>query len=392
MVTCVHRGSSGGGGWSDERGALPGEVVVVEERGPAGQDRGHRGGGRRVEGQGAEVLDHDQVGVVEGGGQLATGSAGPAAPWPDPGTSRSTGPAPATVKVVKPSEARAPLPLGRLDGDPVGAAEAEREEGGGRDGRTVAARPRTRAVPAAAGTPRRTIRGGRDYRRPVPEELAPDRPAGSDGRRAARPSGDGAGPHAHHQPARAPQRHDVGGHARPARGTWREAKDRPRGPGGGPGRRRRPGLLRRRRPVGHGAGGHGRRRRRLRRPPRGPRLAGRAVRGPVAPGQADHRPGPGLGHGRRVRPGPGLRHGGGLRAGPLRRPRDQRGPVALHDHRAPGPLDAAEEGARADADRPGRRGRRGRAHRLRRPGSCPTTGSTPRWRSWPPSWPRSRRA
>ena len=36
-----------------------------------------------------------------------------------------------------------------------------------------------------------------------------------------------------------------------------------------------------------------------------------------------------------------------------------------------GPLDAAEEGARAHADQPGGRGRRGRADRVRHPGGAP---------------------
>ena len=43
--------------------------------------------------------------------------------------------------------AEGPLPLGRLDGDAVGAAEAEGEEGGGGDGVTVA-RGTEVAVPA----------------------------------------------------------------------------------------------------------------------------------------------------------------------------------------------------------------------------------------------------
>ena len=61
----------------------------------------------------------------------------------------------------------------------------------------------------------------------------------------------------------------------------------------------------------------------------------------------------------RLRAGARLRPGRGLGAGPLRRPRGQRRPVALHDHRPPRPLDAAQEGARADAHRPGGRRRRG---------------------------------
>ena len=135
MVTCVHRGSTGGGGWWMNWGALPGEVVVVEDRGPAGQDGGHRGGGRRVEGQGAQVLDHHQVGVVEGGVQLRPGRRGPRPPWPSPASRRSTGPAPATVKVVKPSEARACCHLAASTATPSVPPRRNESEGGGRDGR-----------------------------------------------------------------------------------------------------------------------------------------------------------------------------------------------------------------------------------------------------------------
>ena len=131
------------------------------------------------------------------------------------------------------------------------------------------------------------------------------------------------------------------------------------------------------------------RRGRVPRSPRGPGRARRGVPGAVASGQADHRPGPGLGHGRGVRPGARLRPGGGLGPGPLRCPRDQRRPLAVHDHRPPGPLDAAEEGARADAHRPGGGRRRGRAHRVRDQGRAPRRarrgGGRAGRRPWRPS-------
>ena len=60
------------------------------------------------------------------------------------------------------------------------------------------------------------------------------------------------------------------------------------------------------------------------------------------------------------------------------------GPVALHDHRAAVPLDAAQAGAGADDDRPPDRRRRGRPHRVRAPGWCPVETSTPRSTTSPP--------
>ena len=75
---------------------------MVEDGRPSGQDRGDLGRGRRIEREGAEVLHHDQVGIVEGGGQLGR-AGGRAAPMDSPPTGRSTGPSPATVTVVNPS-------------------------------------------------------------------------------------------------------------------------------------------------------------------------------------------------------------------------------------------------------------------------------------------------
>ena len=119
-------------------------------------------------------------------------------------------------------------------------------------------------------------------------------------------------------------------------------------------------------------------------------LAG-AVRRPVGPGQADHRPGAGLRAGRRHRPGPGLRPGRRGRRRRVRHARDRRRPVAVHDHGAAGALDAAQEGARADDDRPPGRRRRGRAHRLRHPGGAGRRARRARRRAGRARWPPSRR-
>ena len=159
---------------------------------------------------------------------------------------------------------------------------------------------------------------------------------------------------------------------------------RPRRAGGGAHRRRRPGLLRRRRPRRHGRG------RRLRRPARRPGRAGPAVPRAVGAGQADHRPGAGLRPGRR-RSGLALACDLVVAAddAAVRHARDRRRPLAAHDHRAAHPVDAAEEGARADDDRPPGRRRRGRAHRVRHPRRPGRPSSTTRWTSWPPPSPRS---
>ena len=54
-------------------GALPRQVVMVQHGGPPGADLGHQGGGRRVEGERAEVLDDDEVGRCQRVGELAPG-------------------------------------------------------------------------------------------------------------------------------------------------------------------------------------------------------------------------------------------------------------------------------------------------------------------------------
>ena len=185
-------------------------------------------------------------------------------------------------------------------------------------------RDRTGPGRCTDGVARRTGTHRRRPRLPTPH------PARRPARRAA-----GPGPDPDHQPPRASQRHDLGGHRRPARrggpGQGRSGRA-----GGGADRRRRPGLLRRGRPLGHGPA-----RARRRRPTS--TLDHHRARGWLAElfeelwhaGQADHRPGPGLGHGRRVRAGPGLRHGHRLGPGPLRGTGAERGAVALHGHRVP---------------------------------------------------------
>ena len=149
----------------------------------------------------------------------------------------------------EPEAGQGSLPLGRLDGDAVGATESEGEKGGGRDGVTV------EGGRTPAPGPERTAAGRSGYRRPVPDATARPRPT--------RP------------PASSPELL-VGRQGavltltinRPERRnamTWdviaglrtevARAKADPDGAGGGADRRRRRGLLRRGRPLGHGPGG-----------------------------------------------------------------------------------------------------------------------------------------
>ena len=137
MVTWRQRGRRGGRVVEELR-ALPGKVVVVEDGGPPGEDSGHHVRGRAVERQRAQVLDDHQVGAARAPPSTLAGSVGPSAPMASPGSGRR----PVRRRPRERGEAElaeGPLPLGRLDGHAVGAAEAEGEEGGGRDGVTVAA-------------------------------------------------------------------------------------------------------------------------------------------------------------------------------------------------------------------------------------------------------------
>ena len=99
-------------------------------------------------------------------------------------------------------------------------------------------------------------------------------------------------------------------------------------------------------------------------------------------GKPIDRPGARLRAGRRVRSRAGVRPRRRRRRRAVRHAGDRRRAVAVHDHRAAHAFDAAEEGARADDDRPAGRRRRGRAHRLREHASCRSTSSTPRSTSW----------
>ena len=103
MVTWAQAGSSGGqSGQVAELLTLPGQVVVVEDGRPARQQPGQGGGGGRVAGQGADVLDHHQVGPGQGAGQPAGQVRAGVASMARPGSSRSARPAPATVRTDHP--------------------------------------------------------------------------------------------------------------------------------------------------------------------------------------------------------------------------------------------------------------------------------------------------
>ena len=119
---------------------------------------------------------------------------------------------------------------------------------------------------------------------------------------------------------------------------------------------------------------------RLPRPARGTRRARRAVRADVGPREADDRKGSGLGDGWRVRPCARLRHGGRLGKGPVRCAGGERRAVALHDHGPARAFHAAQEGAGADAHRPGGGAEEADASGSSR-GSSPTTSWTRRWTS-----------
>jgi hypothetical protein len=54
-----------------EAGPLPRRVVVMEEGGPSAERRSHHPRGREVERDGEEVLDHDEIGIRQGLGDLA---------------------------------------------------------------------------------------------------------------------------------------------------------------------------------------------------------------------------------------------------------------------------------------------------------------------------------
>ena len=206
-----------------EPGSLPGQVVVVEDGRPAGQHLGHQVAGRRIEGKGAEVLDHHQVGVGEGGVELGTarrlrlpdGQPGQqpvdrAAPGHGERVEAQTGRAPpATWRPRRPR--RRCLRDGRRGRRRVGWRH--RSWTRMRRAGSVADRPAPVGGIASSGARRpRARRHARCCRAHL-------RPAGRAGRGGAHPD---------HQPAGAAQRHDLGGHRRPCGTTWPGPRSTPR--------------------------------------------------------------------------------------------------------------------------------------------------------------------
>ena len=184
----------------------------------------------------------------------------------------------------------------------------------------------------------------------------------------------------HDQPARAAQR-PVGTVLTGLRERLAAAKERRRRCGSScspaPATRRSA-----RAPTSRGMAGRRRLRRRARRPGRaGPRCS--ATCGSSGKPTIARVRGYALAGG--LRPGAGVRPRGRGRRRPVRHARDQRRAVAVHDHRPARAVDAAEEGARADDDRPpGRRPTRPSAS-ASSTGSCRSTSSTPPSTSWPPT-------
>ena len=115
------------------------------------------------------------------------------------------------------------------------------------------------------------------------------------------------------------------------------------------------------------------------------RSARRSLPRHVGARQADHRSRPRLRARRRVRSGVRVRHDRGDRRQCLRHARDQRRTLAVHDHCSAVAIDAAEDCARADDERPARLGRRGRADRVRPAGGAAPPTSTPPSTGSPPS-------
>ncbi len=121
----------------DVGGPLPGEIMVVEDSRAAGQRRRYGVGRTGVEREGAEILHDNQVGVGQGAAEL------PARRWirgPHGQTREQSVDRTLTGHRVggESEPTQGVPPFGRLDGYAVGAAEAEGEDGGGRNGVTVA--------------------------------------------------------------------------------------------------------------------------------------------------------------------------------------------------------------------------------------------------------------
>ncbi len=150
-----------GRGWFPlELGPLPRKVVVVKDGRPTGEHLSSDSGGARVEGQGAHVLHHHQVGVVEGCSQLRPGRR-LRRPDGESGKHEVDEPSAGNGARGESEHGQRSLPLGCLDGHAVGASESKREQGCGGNGATVvgSAPPATwrRSAPRGAA---RTIRSG----------------------------------------------------------------------------------------------------------------------------------------------------------------------------------------------------------------------------------------
>ena len=186
------------------------------------------------------------------------------------------------------------------------------------------------------------------------------------------------------QSARAAQRDVVRRDERPPRRDG-ERPGRRRRAGRRAHRRGRQGVLRGRRSHRH------RRERGCRGRARGTGPARRSVPRHVVAGQADRGTGARLRARRWLRPRVRVRSRRRRRRRGVRDSGDQRRLVAVHDHGAAAAVDAAQDRARPDDDRPARLGRRRRAHRLRAAGRARRRASTRRSTRSRPSSRRSRR-
>ena len=151
----VHRDVGPGGivrwrGVPDVLLALPGKVVVVQQCTTVPDHLGHHGRGAFVERQRTEVLHHDELRVVERVADLGrTGRFGRA-----DGQARDQAVDGAFTGHRGDVEAERPQgagPLHRLDRHPVGAAQAERHDGGDGSGHGPATLPRLGGVPRRPG-------------------------------------------------------------------------------------------------------------------------------------------------------------------------------------------------------------------------------------------------
>ena len=142
--------------------ALPGQVVVVQERGPALEHPVEGLAGARVERQRRDVLDDDEVGVARARASSPARRASRSRRGRGRGRARRR--RPTRRRSTPRGRARAaPRPLGRLDRDAVGAAEAVAHDGdAGHEGQ--ARGPKARNCPGsrvvARGGALPAVRGG----------------------------------------------------------------------------------------------------------------------------------------------------------------------------------------------------------------------------------------